>query len=156
MMSTSSIPETLPKGTLSKGRFTTPIAGVHTKVEYEIRNNYQVRATFRSHGSDYEFIMDRWTKIAADPGKPIGSFDKFAQLILDIYSEETILFRNVDRTDSSITHNYGQKEIINMLKYSMRQVFVCAEEIIQTHRPHIIGCTQNLGILPITRNTFIW
>lgn len=119
---------------LSKGTFTTPIAAVDSKVEYKIRNNYEVRATFRSQGSDYEFIMNRWTKTAADVKKPVSTFDKFAQLILDRYSEDTTLFGNITTTGNSTSYNYGQTEIINMLKYSMRQVFICAEEIILTHR----------------------
>jgi hypothetical protein len=113
---------------LSEGTFSTLIATVNSQVKYEIHDNYEIKATFRSPRSiAYKFIMNKWVENN-------HAFNTFARLILNTFSEETTSFGSITRTNDSISYNYGQNEIVNMLKYSMLQVFICTEEIIIMHQ----------------------
>ena len=62
---------------LFEGGFYTRIMGHKTKVNFKIRNNYEVKSSFYSQGALYEFNMQKW---ARTPSRGLIPFNHFALL----------------------------------------------------------------------------
>lgn len=120
---------------LFKGSFTTKIARNDTKVNLKILNNYEVKATFTSRGQEYTFKMLRWKE---ENKKPISSFNKFAQLLLERFGDTSDNFGKVTTDGSTQTIEITKEQTINILKYACVDVFMCAEEIIVAHRRSLL------------------
>ena len=122
---------------LFQGHFVTTIAGAHTSVEFTIRNNYEVLAKFTSYGVKHVFNMKKWMKTKEETMKPTSSFDKFAQLMLDRFWPESDQFGSIEK-DGGVRYAWTNEQLLNMLKYATREVFLCAEEIISRHRRSLL------------------
>ena len=126
---------------LFKGSFSTKIATIQTKVDFKILNSYEVKATFTSHGEEYIFTMNRWKKPKEKTKKPISTvstFSKFADLVLERFGDTSDKFGSVKVVGSAKTIDIGEEQVINILKYACVDVFICAEEIIVSHRRSLL------------------
>ena len=128
---------------LCEGSFFTRIMGHKTKVEFTIRNNYEVKSSFYNQGTLYEFNMNRWAKTGGDVTKGLSSFTHFALLFDERFGARNDEFGCV----TVETHNDGTEEtvimrtprqITNMLKYAAVNVFECAEQIVMQNPRYIL------------------
>jgi hypothetical protein len=128
---------------LFDGSFHTLIMGHKTKVNFRIRDNYEVKASFICQGTLYEFNMKRWAKTGgSDVGNVLRSFNHFA-LLFDARFGDRKEFSSVtveklpNETEKTVTLRKPQ-QIINMLKYATVNVFQCVEQIMMQNRRCIL------------------
>jgi hypothetical protein len=126
------------KMVLCQGTFTTPILAIDTKINYKILNNYEARTSFRFFGSDYEFCMNKWINSPINKNEYTNTFDKFAQLVLDKFSKVSSCFGFISKYNDSISYHYNEDHIIQMIQYSIWQIFVCVDEIVQKYFKDIL------------------
>ena len=126
---------------LFKGHFRTPILSVNTRVDFEIRNNYEVIATFLCQDVKYTFHMKKWAKARETVQTAASSFNFFASLLTERFSQCSDFGTEVvDEKDggSVITVERTAQQILNIIKYATRDVFICAENIIQKYRRAVL------------------
>ena len=112
--------------------------GHRTKVYFKIKNNYEVKSTFQSQGSEYEFNMKRWAKTGSDVSKALNSFNHFAILFNERFGTHddfgsVTVEQQQDGVEKTVTLRSTQ-QITNMIKYATLNVFECAEQIIKQNR----------------------
>jgi hypothetical protein len=129
----------LSPAVLFKGWFYTTVMSHKTRVDFKIRNNYEVSATFSSQGTTYEFNMRKWSKTREGVANAASSFNFFAQLLCSRFGNHTefVTTKTEELPDGQVqtTTIYHPEQII---KYAVRDVFICAEEIIKQHRRSVL------------------
>jgi len=127
---------------LFRGYFFTNIALVRTRVDIQIKENYEVRASFHSSmGTPYVFHLNKWAA-ETKPGTVTTSspLNKFARLMIERYPTDLFgqLIQQEDCNGISECLQISREQIINMLKYATVQVFECVEEIIKRHQRSLL------------------
>jgi hypothetical protein len=128
---------------LFEGSFYTRIMGHKTKVDFKIKNNYEVKSSFSSQGTLYEFNMKRWAKAGSDVAKALSPFNHFALLFDERFGGRNDEFGCVtvdihpDGTEETVMLR-SPRQITNMLKYATVNVFECAEQIMMQNRRCIL------------------
>jgi hypothetical protein len=128
------------------GFFDTPISTVQTRVDFKIYSNYVVDASFRSHEVDYKFVINKWSKTQEDTKNPKSSFNQFAQLMVERYRDTSDKFGKIETkeeftykgTISKQTLVLSEENITNLLYYATVEVFICADQIINSHRRSLL------------------
>ena len=129
---------------LFEGSFYTHVMGHKTKVDFKIKNNYEVKSSFYNQGTLYEFNMQKWAKATgSDAAKALSPFNHFALLFDGRFGGRNDEFGCVavethpDGTEETVIMR-TQQQITNMLKYATVNVFECAEQIMMQHRRCIL------------------
>ncbi len=125
---------------LASGTFTVKWADVDTLVTYKIYNNYEVHANFTAHARSYTFKMLTWKKTKEGTKDPYRSFNRFAQFALDAFADCTSAFGECtsENNGGAPVYKWGPSEIIALLKYSAREVFICADMIACEHQRSVL------------------
>ncbi|KAI8823724.1 uncharacterized protein EV422DRAFT_612237 [Fimicolochytrium jonesii] len=124
---------------LASGTFTVKWLDVDTLVRYKIYNNYEVHADFTSNARSYTFKLLAWKKTKEGTKDPYRSFNRFAQFALDAFADTTFAFGKYQANESGAPkYEWGTKEVITLLKYSTREVFICAETIARTYQRSVL------------------
>ncbi|PNH06379.1 hypothetical protein TSOC_007257 [Tetrabaena socialis] len=115
--------------------------GHNTKVNFKIRNNYEVSARFNSQGTEYDFNMKHWKRT----GEVEVDFNYFAGLLTGKFPSgalETEFGATTVVTSpegvQTITITRSAEQALNILKYAVVEVFRCAEEIICQNRRSVV------------------
>ncbi|KAI8587772.1 hypothetical protein BDZ88DRAFT_440498 [Geranomyces variabilis] len=88
---------------------------------------------FTSNARSYTFKMLTSKKTEEGTKDPYKSFNKFVQFALDAFADTTFAFGKYQENEShSPAYEWGPKEVVALLKYSTRAVFICAETIART------------------------
>ena len=90
--------------------------------------------------------MKKWAKTQEGTKNPKTSFNKFAQLMVERYGDTSdrfgsIVIEEVAEEEKTISQQklvYSDENIINLLSYATVEVFICAEQIIQSHRRSLL------------------
>ena len=124
---------------LAHGTFTVKWLDVDTPVSYKIYNTYETHATFTAHAREYTFKMLKWKKTDSKTKDAVLSFNKFAQFALEAFAEDTTVFGTYSIGENEVpAYNWGPTEIVTLLKYSMREVFKCANQIAQAYQSSVL------------------
>jgi len=133
---------------LDIGIFSISISTVDTEVSYQIQSNYIVDAKFVSHGVEYVFHMKKWRKTNEGTKNPLSTFFAFARLMFDKYGDivpDNLFGKTSKQTKEDGTEIFvfipelmSDAEKINMLRYAMIEVFICAEQIILSHKRSLL------------------
>lgn len=127
---------------LFEGWFYARIMEQKTKVDFKIRNNYEVTASFACQDIMYQFNMKKWAKTRETVQNPSRSFNFFAGLMFDRFEQSSEFgTQTVEQTPEGgerIVIERSPQQIINMLKYAVVDVFNCAEEIIRKYRRSVL------------------
>ena len=127
---------------LLKGTFETNVASIRTVVHFSIRANYEAICTFTTMGVSYKFNMVRWRKTANNVINANWPFTSFAALFHQRYGVDNDNFgTHVINEENGVVEGrstYTTTQITNILVYAAIDVFVCAEEIILTHRRSLL------------------
>jgi hypothetical protein len=123
---------------LYRGTFHTNLMGQRTRVNFRIRDNYEVKASFTCQGSNYEFLMKKWSKTGTDVARSITTFNHFVFLVDQRFGGQPAFGTLHTETlpDGSISQSIqrSREQITNILKYATMSVFICTEEILKEHR----------------------
>ena len=127
---------------LFEGSFYTHVMGHKTKVDFKIKNNYEVKSSFSSQGTLYEFNMKRWAKTGSDVAKALSSFNHFAFLFDQRFGGHNefgsvTVESQPDGTEKTVILR-TREQITNMLKYATVNVFECADQIMLQNRRCIL------------------
>ena len=127
---------------LFKGSFNTHVMGHNTKVDFKIKNNYEVRSSFSSQGTLYEFSMKMWAKTGSDVAKALSPVNYFAFLFDQRFGGHAefgsvTVESQPDGTEKTVILRTPE-QITNMLKYATVNVFECANQIMLQNRRCIL------------------
>ena len=123
---------------LFNGIFRAKIATIDTAVTFTIMKNYEVKADFCSHGENYQFNMKLWKKTNQGTKNPYSSFDYFYTLFMERYGDTPDNFGTYKTSEEGPKVKRTEENVVNVLKYACYEVFLCAEEIINTHRRSLL------------------
>lgn len=112
--------------------------GHRTKVDFKIKNNYEVNATFQNSGTMYTFNMKRWAKTGSDVAKALSSFNYFVLLFNSRFGNQvdfcSVTVEQLPDGGENTLIQHSSQQIVNILKYAAVNVFQCAEQIITRSR----------------------
>lgn len=120
---------------LFKGNMTASIATVPTNIEVKIFNDFEVHAKFRSLGNEYIFKILRWIRTKPNVTNPITSYNKFAQLFLEVITGNPLKFGTIELNGGL---NQTKDQEVELIKYATYQVIVCAEQMIIEYRRSLL------------------
>lgn len=116
--------------------------GHSTKVDFKIRDNYEVTATFLHHDTTYNFPMKKWAKTRDTVVNAASSFNRFADLVLARFGDcsdfGTRMVEQLSEKEVKFSTVRSDQQTINILKYATMDVFTCAEQIITKHRRSVL------------------
>jgi hypothetical protein len=82
--------------------------------------------------------MKKWAKTKEGTKNPSSSFHKFAYLLLDRYAETLDKFGQLTVSNQGFELSVTEENITNILLYAALEVFVCAEQIINSHKRSLL------------------
>jgi hypothetical protein len=111
------------------------------QIEVSLKIYAQCHASFEYLKTSYTFQMRKWAKTRERVDEARNSFNSFADLLLEKNFGGCGHFGTIERSDvngmsSTTVHNPTQ--VSNILRYSVREVFVCANQIICKYKRHLL------------------